>query len=268
MPDELRADSAYYARSAEGVGSQVRESEAALRFQERQTTDQHPAGGSDARLHPGAAGRRGRQPRERAARVRADARPLRARRRAHAGARSGADRVRCGAGAGRRAQEAGGCAALRRRAGAIERRAGRRSAAARCRRCSCQQAAANAQRTKADVRLAYTEIHAPIDGIVDVRAVRVGEVVTPGPAGRDAHQPGRPLGARRRRGDLHRRRAAGRQADGPAAVGRRARGDGVLPRRRCRRSPRSATSAAPSATSRPSRSACASTTATAGSRSA
>jgi hypothetical protein len=39
MPDELRADSAYYARSAEGVGSQVRESEAALRFQERQTID-------------------------------------------------------------------------------------------------------------------------------------------------------------------------------------------------------------------------------------
>ena len=43
-----------------------------------------------------------------------------------------------------------------------------------------QQQAANSQRTKADVRLAYTEIHAPIDGVVDVRAARVGEVVTPG----------------------------------------------------------------------------------------
>jgi HlyD family secretion protein len=42
------------------------------------------------------------------------------------------------------------------------------------------KAAANAQRTKADVRLRYTELHAPIDGIVDVRAVRVGEVVNPG----------------------------------------------------------------------------------------
>src|SRR5579871_5616033 len=39
-PDELRADSAYYQHSAEGLGSQVRESEAALRYQERQTTDQ------------------------------------------------------------------------------------------------------------------------------------------------------------------------------------------------------------------------------------
>jgi multidrug resistance efflux pump len=43
-----------------------------------------------------------------------------------------------------------------------------------------QQAAAAAQRAKADVRLAYTEIHAPIEGIVDVRAARQGEVVNPG----------------------------------------------------------------------------------------
>jgi HlyD family secretion protein len=43
-----------------------------------------------------------------------------------------------------------------------------------------QQAAAAAQRARADVRLSYTEIHAPIDGIVDVRAALPGEVVTPG----------------------------------------------------------------------------------------
>jgi HlyD family secretion protein len=43
-----------------------------------------------------------------------------------------------------------------------------------------QRAAAQAQQTKADVRLAYTEIHAPIDGVVDVRAARIGEVVTAG----------------------------------------------------------------------------------------
>jgi len=42
------------------------------------------------------------------------------------------------------------------------------------------QAAASAQRAKADVRLRYTEIHAPLEGIVDVRAARVGEVVNPG----------------------------------------------------------------------------------------
>jgi multidrug resistance efflux pump len=43
-----------------------------------------------------------------------------------------------------------------------------------------QEAAAAAQQAKADVRLAYTEIHAPIDGFVDVRAARVGEYVNPG----------------------------------------------------------------------------------------
>jgi HlyD family secretion protein len=43
-----------------------------------------------------------------------------------------------------------------------------------------QEAAAAAQRAKADVRLGYAEIHAPIDGIVDVRAALPGEVVTPG----------------------------------------------------------------------------------------
>jgi multidrug resistance efflux pump len=45
-----------------------------------------------------------------------------------------------------------------------------------------QHAAADAQRAKADVRLAYAEIHAPIDGLVDVRAARPGEVVNPGQA--------------------------------------------------------------------------------------
>ncbi len=39
-PRELQADTAYYAHSAEAQTSQVREAEAALRFQERQTADQ------------------------------------------------------------------------------------------------------------------------------------------------------------------------------------------------------------------------------------
>ena len=39
-PDELAADRMYYAQSAEGATSQVKESEAALRYQEQQTRDQ------------------------------------------------------------------------------------------------------------------------------------------------------------------------------------------------------------------------------------
>ena len=40
QPDELMADRSYYEHSVEGLSSQVRESEAALRYQERQTVDQ------------------------------------------------------------------------------------------------------------------------------------------------------------------------------------------------------------------------------------
>ena len=43
-----------------------------------------------------------------------------------------------------------------------------------------QHAAAEAQTQKAAARLQYTEIHSPIDGIVDVRAARAGEVVAIG----------------------------------------------------------------------------------------
>ena len=39
-PDELRADTAYYAENVQGLSSQVRESEATLRFQQKQTADQ------------------------------------------------------------------------------------------------------------------------------------------------------------------------------------------------------------------------------------
>ncbi len=43
-----------------------------------------------------------------------------------------------------------------------------------------QLAAAGAQKDKAGVRFGYTEIRAPIDGIVNVRAALLGEVVNPG----------------------------------------------------------------------------------------
>lgn len=43
-----------------------------------------------------------------------------------------------------------------------------------------QLAAAGAQTEKAEVRLAYTEVRAPRDGIVDVRAALEGEIVNPG----------------------------------------------------------------------------------------
>ncbi len=45
-----------------------------------------------------------------------------------------------------------------------------------------QFGAATAQKNKAGVHLGYTEIHSPVDGIVNVRAALPGEVVNPGQA--------------------------------------------------------------------------------------
>jgi HlyD family secretion protein len=45
-----------------------------------------------------------------------------------------------------------------------------------------EEAAATAQTTRADVRLAYTQLRSPIAGVVDVLAARLGEVVNPGQA--------------------------------------------------------------------------------------
>ena len=178
-PDEFRADIAYYQHSAEGLGSQVKESEAALRFQERQTIDQirqAEATLAAAQAQQAAAvadlenarlvfertrdlSQKGVEPVQMldqartafdAAKARLDSlqKQVDAQRSALALANANAEQI-------------------------VVKRSQLQSN-------QSQQAAANAQRTKADVRLTYTELHAPIDGVVDVRAARMGEVVTPG----------------------------------------------------------------------------------------
>jgi multidrug resistance efflux pump len=178
-PDELRADTAYYAQNVQGLSSQVRESEAALRFQQRQTTDQiRQAESTLASI---------------AAQVDAAAADLDHARVTYArtqdlsrqGVVSPQDldqaRVAVSAAQGRldalkKQVEAQRSAVALARATA-EQTSMRRN---QVQTSEHQQAAAAAQRTKADVRLRYTEIHAPIDGVVDVRAVRAGEIVNPG----------------------------------------------------------------------------------------
>ena len=178
-PDELRADSAYYARSAEGFGSQVKESEAALRYQERQTTDQirqAEATLASAQAQQAAAVADLENARLMFERTRdlsqkgvAPLQQLDQARTAFDAAKARLDSLQKQVDAQR--------SALALASANAEQIAVRRS---QLQVNQSQQAAANAQRTKADVRLAYTELHAPIDGIVDVRAARMGEVVTPG----------------------------------------------------------------------------------------
>jgi HlyD family secretion protein len=178
-PGELEQEQAYYTAGAEGASSQVAESAAALRYQERQVDDQIRQ--AEANLAATEAQQMAAQAELENAKVSFNrseqmlkqgvvsqqeldqartmyqvaqskidslAKQIDAQRAAVALARSNADQVSI-----RRSQLASN---------------------------QKQQAAAAAQRAKAGVRLGYTELRAPIDGIVDVRAVREGEVVTPG----------------------------------------------------------------------------------------
>ncbi len=179
VPDELRAESAYYTHSAEGATSQVQESEAALRLQERQTNDEIKQ--AEALLAS-----------TEAQQVEAEADLANAKsnlQRNEGLARENIitdqqlDQVRTTYEAAKahvdalKKQVDAQRAAVALAHATAEQVAVRRS---QLQTNEQQQAAANAQRAKAAVRLTYTEIRAPIDGVVDVRAVRRGEVVTAG----------------------------------------------------------------------------------------
>jgi HlyD family secretion protein len=178
-PDELAADRAYYAQSAEGLTSQVKESEAALRYQERQTTDQIRqaeamlASIESQRVSAQADLEIARLTFERSQRLvqlqLISVEQFDQARTSYQGAIAKVDSLAKQAEAQRAA-----VALARSTAEQIAMKRHQLEANQR------QEAAANAQRTKAEVRLAYTEIRAPIDGIVDVRAVRPGEVVSAG----------------------------------------------------------------------------------------
>jgi HlyD family secretion protein len=178
-PDELREERAFYSFSAEGAGSQVAESEAALRLQERQSADQIAQ--AEATLASTESQLAATQAELENSKVVFE----RTQRMAKEGvdtvqaldsARTAYDVNKSRLAALLKQIEAQKAAVALARSSA-EQVAMRRSQVIANRK---QQAAAAAQRARADVRLAYTEIHAPIDGIVDVRAALPGEVVNPG----------------------------------------------------------------------------------------
>jgi HlyD family secretion protein len=178
-PDELRADQAFASQSERGLGNQVDVSEAALRYQERQTTDQIKQ--AEANVAAAVA-----QQEEAAANLsiaklsmtRSDA-MLRAgaiSTQDHDQARTSVSVASARVDATTKQVESAR-AALSLAQSAAEQVAVRRGSLAAAER---EKAAARAQTTKADVRLGYSEIRAPIAGIVDVTAVRAGEVVNAG----------------------------------------------------------------------------------------
>jgi multidrug resistance efflux pump len=179
VPDELKADTAYFARNVEGMSSQIRESEAALRLQERQTVDQIRQAEStlasiEAQVEAAAAD----VEQARLTYVRTQnlsrqnvvsAQELDAARTAQTTAQAKLDALK------RQVEAQRATVALAR--SNAEQISVRRS---QVQTSEHMKQAASAQSAKADVRLRYTEIHAPMAGVVDVRAARVGEIVSPG----------------------------------------------------------------------------------------
>ena len=178
-PAELQQERAYYDASVAGAGSQVAESEAALRLQERQTTDQIRQ--AQATLAATEAQHQAAQAQLEDARIALERQQRMMK--DGVGTQEQLDRARTANDVARSQLAAlakqvdAQKAAVALAESSAEQVSVRRS---QVHANQQQQAAAAAQRAKADVRLAYTELHAPIAGIVDVRVALPGEVVNPG----------------------------------------------------------------------------------------
>ncbi len=178
-PDELRADRTYYTELAAGATASVAENVAALRYEEQQQA----ASVKQARASLSAA---------EAQRASADADLENARltldrtRRLHQSGLASAeqlDQARTAHDAtGARVQALAEQADAARAAVALAEANAQQVAVRRSQlqASRAQSAAAAAEQQKAGVRAAYTDVRAPIAGIVDVRAARQGEVVAAG----------------------------------------------------------------------------------------
>jgi multidrug resistance efflux pump len=178
-PDELRADTAYFAQSAQGLTSQVRESEAALRLEQTQVLHQTTQAEStlaaiEAQVLAGKADVEAAAATY--ARTQSLARQLIASAQDMDQAKAAVEAAQARLDALKKQAEA------QREAVALARANSEQVSVRRSQVQATQhlEAAAAAQSDKATVRLTYTELKAPIDGQVDVRAVRAGEYVSPG----------------------------------------------------------------------------------------
>jgi HlyD family secretion protein len=177
--DELRADRAYYSHVADGATAGIEENQAALRFQEQQNV---------ATLHQAEASLASAEASRASAAADLENAKLvfqRSQQLQRGGLTSteAFDQARTALEAtqarvqmlDRQVEAARAAVAL---AQSNTEQAGVRRSQLEASRS--QSAAAAAQRDKADVRLGYAEVKAPIAGIVDVRAARQGEVVSAG----------------------------------------------------------------------------------------
>jgi HlyD family secretion protein len=179
VTDELQADRAYYAHTVESIASQVGENEAQLRYEQRQTEDRVQQ--AQANLEAAIAQRAEAAADLENARITfertqklweqgvAPVQQFDSARTAHEAAKARVSAMDKQVEAQRAAVALANTNS--------EQIAVRQS---RVRTTQQQRDAAAAQRKRADVRLSYSEIRAPMDGIVDVRAARESEVINPG----------------------------------------------------------------------------------------
>jgi HlyD family secretion protein len=177
--DELRADRAYYARQVESVQSQVGENEAQLRYEQRQTEDQIQQARAELDTAVAQTGEakadleNARIMLERTEKLSkegvAPVQQLDSARTAYAGAKA-------------RLEAAEKQVDVQRAAVAVANANAEHVSVQqnRIRTAQRQTQAAAAQRERADVRLSFSEVRAPVAGIVDVRVAREGEVVNAG----------------------------------------------------------------------------------------
>jgi HlyD family secretion protein len=180
-PGELEAERAFYQHSAAGIESQVEEGEAALRLQERQLGDQvKQAEATVATVEAQRAAAAADVDRAKVTLDRtrelfkqqlAPAQTLDEARTAHEAAQAKMESI------ARQIDAARAAVALAR--SNAEQVSVRKS---QLQATQHQLDAVGAQRKKADVRLGFAKVVAPIDGIVDVQPAREGEVVNAGQA--------------------------------------------------------------------------------------
>ena len=178
-PGELEAERAFYQHSAAGIESQVEESEAALRLQERQLGDQVKQ--AEAAVATAEAQRSAAAAEVDRAKVTLDrTRELFKQQLAPA---QSMDEARTSYEAAQAQMESLARQVDAARAAVALARSNAEQVAVRKSQLQATQhqlAAVGAQRTKADVRLGFARVVAPIDGVVDVQPAREGEVVTAG----------------------------------------------------------------------------------------
>ena len=178
-PSELAADRAFYEASAEGAASQMSEAEAALRLQQQQVRDQiaqAEAMVATAEAQVVAAKADAERARVTLDRTSELSRAQLATGQALDDARTGFDAAQARVESLSKQVEASRAALALAKTNA-EQVAVRRSQVESSRH---QLAAVGAQKDKAGVRLGFTKVVAPIDGVVDVEPVRLGEVVNTG----------------------------------------------------------------------------------------